>query len=142
MNKALIASLSLIAAAVSQAANAQSSVTLYGTLDTGIDYISNQKAATGGHSAWGVQSGNVSTDRWGLRGTEDLGGAPAFHVRKYQSPNHSQAQAIEKHGRHFEKRRHHSKKNQRDPGCSYETQYRPRPVGVLHFGNYFNADEL
>jgi general bacterial porin, GBP family len=73
MNKALIASLSLIAAAVSQAANAQSSVTLYGTLDTGIDYISNQKAATGGHSAWGVQSGNVSTDRWGLKGTEDLG---------------------------------------------------------------------
>ena len=74
MNKALIASLSLIAAAVSQAANAQSSVTLYGTFDTGIDYISNQKAATGGHSAWGVQSGNVSTDRWGLKGTEDLGG--------------------------------------------------------------------
>jgi general bacterial porin, GBP family len=77
MNKALIASLSLIAAAVSQAANAQSSVTLYGTLDTGIDYISNQKSATGGNAAWGMQSGNVSTDRWGLKGTEDLGGGLA-----------------------------------------------------------------
>jgi predicted porin len=51
VNKALIASLTLIAAAVSQAASAQSSVTLYGTLDTGIDYISNQKAATGGNAA-------------------------------------------------------------------------------------------
>jgi len=77
MNKALIASLSLIAAAVSQAANAQSSVTLYGTLDTGIDYISNQKAATGGNAAWGLQSGNVSTNRWGLKGAEDLGGGLA-----------------------------------------------------------------
>jgi GBP family porin len=74
MNKALIASLTLIAAAISQAAHAQSSVTLYGTLDTGIDYISNQKSATGGSAAWGVQGGNVSTNRWGLKGSEDLGG--------------------------------------------------------------------
>lgn len=74
MNKALIASLTLIAAAISQAAHAQSSVTLYGTLDTGIDYISNQKSTTGGSSVLGVQGGNLSTNRWGLKGSEDLGG--------------------------------------------------------------------
>lgn len=50
--------------------HAQSSVTLYGTLDTSIDYISNQK----GGSNWAINSGNLSTDRWGLRGAEDLGG--------------------------------------------------------------------
>lgn len=70
MNKALVASITLLAAAASQAAHAQSSVTLYGVIDTGIDYISNQ----GGHSSWSEQSGNLSTSRWGLKGQEDLGG--------------------------------------------------------------------
>ncbi len=70
MNKALVASIALLAAATTQVAHAQSSVTLYGVIDTGIDYISNQA----GHKSWSEQSGNVSTSRWGLKGTEDLGG--------------------------------------------------------------------
>jgi general bacterial porin, GBP family len=64
-----------IASAVAATAHAQSSVTLYGTLDTGIDYVSNQKGAGGaGHATWLMESGNLSTNRWGLRGVEDLGG--------------------------------------------------------------------
>jgi predicted porin len=51
-------------------AYAQSSVTLYGLLDEGLTYTSNQ----GGHSAWLLQSGGGSLSRWGLRGAEDLGG--------------------------------------------------------------------
>ncbi|MFL9950628.1 porin [Paraburkholderia agricolaris] len=74
MNKALATTLVALAGTFGAAAHAQSSVTLYGTLDTGIDYISNQKTATGGKSNWMMESGNVSTDRWGLRGNEDLGG--------------------------------------------------------------------
>ncbi|MFL9888642.1 porin [Paraburkholderia agricolaris] len=74
MNKALATTLVALAVTFGAAAHAQSSVTLYGTLDTGIDYISNQKTATGGKSNWMMESGNVSTDRWGLRGNEDLGG--------------------------------------------------------------------
>ncbi|MCI0147206.1 porin [Paraburkholderia sediminicola] len=74
MNKALATTLVVLAGTFSAAAHAQSSVTLYGTLDTGIDYISNQKTASGGKSNWIMESGNVSTDRWGLRGNEDLGG--------------------------------------------------------------------
>ncbi|NPT41342.1 porin [Paraburkholderia sp. 1N] len=74
MNKALATTLVALAGTFSAAAHAQSSVTLYGTLDTGIDYISNQKTASGGKSNWMMESGNVSTDRWGLRGNEDLGG--------------------------------------------------------------------
>ncbi len=74
MNKALATTLVALAGTFCAAAHAQSSVTLYGTLDTGLDYISNQKASTGGKSNWMMESGNVSTDRWGLRGNEDLGG--------------------------------------------------------------------
>ncbi|MFM0349872.1 porin [Paraburkholderia sp. RL17-347-BIC-D] len=74
MNKALATTLVALAGTFCAAAHAQSSVTLYGTLDTGLDYISNQKTAAGGKSNWMMESGNVSTDRWGLRGNEDLGG--------------------------------------------------------------------
>jgi predicted porin len=52
------------------AAHAQSSVTLYGVVDTGVTYTNNQQ----GHSAWEATSGNESAPRWGLMGTEDLGG--------------------------------------------------------------------
>jgi GBP family porin len=52
------------------AAHAQSSVTLYGLIDAGITYTNNQ----GGHSAWQETSGTINGSRWGLRGSEDLGG--------------------------------------------------------------------
>lgn len=51
------------------AAHAQSSVTLYGLIDNGISYVSNQR----GHSAVFASTGNIVGDRWGLTGAEDLG---------------------------------------------------------------------
>ena len=51
-------------------AHAQSSVTLYGTLDAGLVYSNNQ----GGHNNWQQGSGTVSDTYFGLRGSEDLGG--------------------------------------------------------------------
>jgi predicted porin len=51
-------------------AHAQSSVTLYGTLDAGLVYSNNQR----GHSNWQQGSGTVSDTYFGLRGSEDLGG--------------------------------------------------------------------
>lgn len=74
MKKALLNLLAIAAAAAAATAHAQSSVTLYGTIDAGIDYISNQKSSTGHGTTWAAESGNVSTSRWGLRGAEDLGG--------------------------------------------------------------------
>jgi predicted porin len=53
------------------AVHAQSSVTLYGIVDSGILYKTHVAAAG---SAWSVASGIDSTSRWGLRGSEDLGG--------------------------------------------------------------------
>ena len=52
-------------------AHAQSSVTLYGIADVGIEHINNTSA--GGAQTREV-SGNLSGSRWGLKGAEDLGG--------------------------------------------------------------------
>lgn len=68
MKKSLIAFGSLFA--FSAAAHAQSSVTLYGLIDVGIVYTNN----AAGHSQYQMSSGNIQGSRWGLRGTEDLGG--------------------------------------------------------------------
>jgi predicted porin len=51
---------------------AQSNVTVYGLIDTGIEYLNNA-GATGG-SVTRMSSGAMNTSRIGFRGTEDLGG--------------------------------------------------------------------
>lgn len=57
---------------LSMSAFAQSSVTLYGVLDAGIEYRTH--TPVGGKSALGMTSGGLAGSRWGLRGVEDLGG--------------------------------------------------------------------
>jgi GBP family porin len=52
------------------AAHAQSSVTLYGLIDAGLTYTNNQN----GQHNFKMTSGSVNGSRWGLRGSEDLGG--------------------------------------------------------------------
>jgi general bacterial porin, GBP family len=64
---------------VAGAAHAQSSVTLFGIVDTGVVYSSSARAsaakpAAGGGTQWQMFAGSVYTPRWGLRGNEDLGG--------------------------------------------------------------------
>jgi predicted porin len=56
--------------ALASVAHAQSAVTLYGIINEGINYISNQ----GGGSVVGLIKGQTNGSRWGLRGAEDLGG--------------------------------------------------------------------
>jgi predicted porin len=53
-------------------AQAQTSVTIYGVVDTGVAYQS--KAGTNNNSLFAVTSGNLSGSRLGFKGTEDLGG--------------------------------------------------------------------
>jgi len=59
-------------------ASAQSSVVLYGIVDAGVSYRSNERTGTtgnySGHSNVAVTSGNLSGSRWGIKGQEDLGG--------------------------------------------------------------------
>ena len=74
MKKKHIAPFALLACA--GAASAQSGVTLYGVVDTNIEYATNLPGATSGSSGNRVsmQSGGLSGSRWGMRGVEDLGG--------------------------------------------------------------------
>ncbi len=55
---------------MAQLACAQAGVTLYGVIDEGITYNSN----AGGHHQVGLVSGVIQASRFGLRGTEELGG--------------------------------------------------------------------
>ena len=77
MKKILLAS--AIASLFSVTAHAQSSVTLYGILDEGVQFSSNAKNSVGGTNVGGRQVALDSTSgeqgsRWGLKGAEDLGG--------------------------------------------------------------------
>jgi predicted porin len=61
------------------AAHAQSSVTLYGVVDSGVLYQSTSAANFSGTaknlgSVWQLKDGGIYSSIWGLRGTEDIGG--------------------------------------------------------------------
>jgi len=63
-------SVAVVACALSGLANAQTSVTLYGVIDTGLIYVNN---VSGKDDLFGMKQGTMSGNRWGLRGEEDLG---------------------------------------------------------------------
>ncbi len=69
-----LVSLALLASA--SVASAQSSVTIYGILDASVRYANGLDAANAGSatSTTAINSGVNTTNRWGLRGSEDLGG--------------------------------------------------------------------
>ncbi|MFZ6771102.1 porin [Undibacterium sp. SXout7W] len=70
MKKTLLAFAVLSAFAAT--ASAQSSVTIYGIIDAATVYTTNQ-TATGG-SKVSMDAGQLLTSRWGIKGSEDLGG--------------------------------------------------------------------
>jgi len=70
MKKLLFAGATMGVLAFPLSSFAQSSVTLYGVIDEGFNYTSN----VGGHSNEQLQSGYAQGSRWGLKGSEDLGG--------------------------------------------------------------------
>ncbi|HEX3380895.1 MAG TPA: porin, partial [Paraburkholderia sp.] len=78
MKKALLAAALMSAGVV---AHAQSSVTLYGRLDAGLEYMSGvptgigaNGAATGSANRFKAESGDWGTSLWGMKGVEDIGG--------------------------------------------------------------------
>jgi general bacterial porin, GBP family len=77
-NKITSAALAPLAAAalatLAPAAHAQSSVTLYGLIDAGISYTNNVANGKSGGALWQATSGEINGSRFGLRGSEDLGG--------------------------------------------------------------------
>lgn len=62
-----------VGVAMAGAAQAQS-VTLYGLVDAGVTYTNNVGTGSGHSSLVQLTSGSSQGDRWGLKGSEDLGG--------------------------------------------------------------------
>ncbi|SKD04672.1 Outer membrane protein (porin) [Burkholderia sp. CF099] len=69
MKKSMLA-VALPALAACGVAHAQSSVTLYGLIDEGLNFTSNAN----GHHGYQMVSGDTVGSRWGIRGSENLGG--------------------------------------------------------------------
>ncbi|MGI4861349.1 MAG: porin [Janthinobacterium lividum] len=72
MQKIISAGGGVLLAIAAQSACAQSSVTLYGIVDTSVRYLTNSNARNDSQVAMGV--GPITGSRWGIKGTEDLGG--------------------------------------------------------------------
>ncbi|BAN25008.1 porin [Caballeronia insecticola] len=68
------AALAAFAATAATSAHAQSSVTLYGIIDAGISYVNNAARTGGSDSLVKYDDGVAQGSRWGLKGSEDLGG--------------------------------------------------------------------
>jgi general bacterial porin, GBP family len=93
----IVAAVATLAASFATAASAQSSVTLYGIVDAGLTFVNNVATgnATGPQKTTfrGLTSGNLQESRWGLRGSEDLGGGlkAIFTLENGFSLNNGQA---------------------------------------------------
>jgi predicted porin len=101
MNKKLVLAAAL--SSIGVAAHAQSSVTLYGLIDAGLSYVDHSKTGTGGTDALTKYDDGVAQgSRWGIRGTEDLGGGmKAFFVLEngFNSGNGTLGQGSREFGR-------------------------------------------
>ncbi|AOK26546.1 porin [Burkholderia ubonensis] len=78
MKKRVAVAMTAAGLAAVTTAHAQSSVTLYGIVDNGLAYQNNAAAKTGdtsgGHSKVSMSTGVWAGSRFGLKGSEDLGG--------------------------------------------------------------------
>ncbi|CAB3686750.1 porin [Paraburkholderia rhynchosiae] len=90
MKRIALSTLSLALLSATGAAHAQSSVTLYGLIDESIQFAHNTVDATGANkNQVGLVAGNLQGSRWGLKGTEDLGGGlkALFQLENGFDPN-------------------------------------------------------
>jgi predicted porin len=72
MNKSVLSLAVLASLAIGGVAQAQSNVQVYGLIDAGVESLNHASASQA--SVVKVISGGKNTSRWGIRGTEDLGG--------------------------------------------------------------------
>ena len=98
MKKSLLALVAL--GAFAGAAHAQSSVTLYGIIDEGLLFNNN----AGGKHLYSMASGVMQGSRFGLRGTEDLGGGLGLGQRLELVLQHLGVAARGPVGAHAERR--------------------------------------
>ncbi len=94
MKKIALSTLSLALIGAAGAAHAQSSVTLYGIIDTSITYVNHADGAKNQWSISNSNAGDLSGTRWGLKGTEDLGNglAAIFQLENGFDPGNGRLQ--------------------------------------------------
>ncbi|VVE50001.1 porin [Pandoraea capi] len=100
----------------------QSNVTLYGVIDTGINYVSN----SGGKSQWSMVDGTLSGiygSRWGITGSEDLGGGRSIAFKLENGFNSANGQLFQG-GRQF--------------GRQAYIELRDRSLGSLAIGRQYD----
>jgi len=87
MKRIALSTLSLALLGAAGAAHAQSSVTLYGLIDESIQYVHNANPAN--DNLFQTFAGNLQGSRWGLKGSEDLGGGlkAIFQLENGFNPN-------------------------------------------------------
>ncbi|MBB2929222.1 porin [Paraburkholderia silvatlantica] len=101
-------------------AHAQSSVTLYGIIDEGINYTSNAH----GHGTFQMKSGDTLGSRWGLQGTEDLGGG--YHaIFRLESGFDVNSGALKQGGRLFGRQSYVGLQSDRAGTLTFGRQYDP-----------------
>ena len=75
MKRVALSTLSVALLAAAGTAHAQNSVTLYGVIDESIQFVNHTMNDQGQNkNLFALVGGNLSGNRWGLKGTEDLGG--------------------------------------------------------------------
>ncbi|ONO58346.1 porin, partial [Burkholderia cenocepacia] len=74
MKRTTLSLISLASFAAMPVAHAQSSVTLYGVIDTSITYVNHEQGKDNAWMLGNSSAGNLAGSRWGVKGTEDLGG--------------------------------------------------------------------
>jgi predicted porin len=79
MKKTLLAA--ALFAGFAGVAQAETQVTLYGILDTSLE-VANIKTPSGAsRTATGLTPATMSGNRWGMKGTEDIGGGTPYRTR-------------------------------------------------------------
>jgi predicted porin len=101
VKKKYLGAVLMIGVGVGATAHAQSSLTLYGLLDTGVLFANHSKVAPGqSGNQWTLGTGNRQNSRWGFIGNEDLGGglAAIFNLESGIAMNNG---ALQQGGRLF-----------------------------------------
>ena len=88
LNAAALSGLVFAIGCAPAASRAQSSVTLYGAIDTAVGFVSNA-GGTSSANRVGFINSNIQTSSWGLKGNEDLGGglSAVFNLQSAFNPS-------------------------------------------------------
>lgn len=88
LNAATLSAIAVLIGCMPVASHAQSSVTLYGAIDTAAGFVTNA-GGTNSANRFGFINSNIQTSSWGLKGSEDLGGglSAVFNLQSAFNPS-------------------------------------------------------